>query len=69
MKKSGFTLAKARSRWYALETITDAGYGDDIALQANIPAQAESMLDSLERAASCIGLRINTDKTEFMYFN
>ena len=43
----------------------DANYADDIALLANTPAQAES----LERAAGGIGLHVNADKTEYLFFN
>ena len=45
-----------RSRRYPAWTITDADYADDIALLPNIPAQAESLLHSLEQAAGDIGL-------------
>ena len=69
MKENGFKRAKERSRRYPTQTITDADYADDIALLANTPAQAESQLHSLERAASGIGLHVNADKTEYMYFN
>ena len=69
MKENGFKLAKERSRKYPAQTITDADYVDDIALLANTPAQAESLLHSLERAAPGIGLYVNADKTEYMYFN
>ena len=62
MKEDGFTLAKA---W----TITDTDYVDDIELLANTPAQAESLLHSLERVEGGIGLHVNADKTEFMFFN
>ena len=48
------------------QTITDA---DDIALLANTPAQAETLLHSLERAAAAIGLHINAHKTEYICFN
>ena len=34
-----------------------------------IPAQAESLLHSLEWAADDIGLHVNTDKTEYMCSN
>ena len=44
-------------------------HADDIALLANSPAQAESQLHISEQAASGIGLYVNTDKTEYMYFN
>ena len=42
----------------------DPDYADDIALLANIPAQAETLLYSLEWAAAGIGLRVNTDEIE-----
>ena len=38
MKESGFTLAKARSRRYLAESITDADCADVLALLANTPA-------------------------------
>ena len=49
--------------------MTDADYSDAIALSANAPAQAESLLHSLEQAAAGIGLRVNAHKTEYMCFN
>ena len=66
-KDNGFKLTKERSRRYPAQTITD--YADDIALLANTPAQAESLLHSLERAAAGIGLHVNAHKTEYMCFN
>ena len=59
----------ARSRKYPAQTITGADYADDIALLANTPAQAGSLPHSLERAAAGIGLHVNADKTEYMFFN
>ena len=47
----------------------DADYADDIALLANISAQTDSLLHSLEKAAGGIGLHGNVDKTEYMRFN
>ena len=47
----------------------DAHYADVIALLANTPAQAETLLHSLEWEADGIGLHVNTDKTEYMCFN
>ena len=35
----------------------------------NTPAQAESLLHTLERAAAGIGLYFNTDKMEYMCFD
>ena len=68
-EKNGFKLAKARSRRYPTHTITVMDYANDIALIANTPAQTESRLHSLERAAGDIALHVNTDKTEYMCFN
>ena len=42
---------------------------DEIALLANAPAQAETLLHSLEWAAVGIGLYVNALKTEYMCFN
>ena len=69
MKEYGFKLAKERSRRYPAQTITDMDYADDIALLAYSPAQAESLLHSLEQAAGGIGLHVNAEKTEYMCFN
>ena len=69
MKNNGFKLTKERSRRYPAQSITDADYADDIALLENTPAQVETLLHSLERAASGIGLHVNADKTECMHFN
>ena len=53
-------LTKERSKKCPAQTI---------ALLTNTPAQADSLLQSLERAAGGIGLHINADKTEYMSFN
>ena len=68
-KDNGFTLAKERSRRYPAQTITDADYTDDIALLANTPAESETLLHSLERAAADIGFHVNADMTKYMCFN
>ena len=60
---------KKRSRSYPAKTITDADLADDIAILANTPNQAETLLYSLERAAAGIGLHVNAHKTEYMCFN
>ena len=67
--ENGFELTKKRSRRYPAKTITDADYTDDIALLANTPNQAETLLHSLERAAAGIGLHVNAHKTEYMCYN
>ena len=69
MKEYGFKITQERTRRYHAQTIIDADYADDIALLANTPTQAETLLHSLERAATCIGLHVNAHKTEYMFFN
>ena len=48
--------------------MTNSDYQDDQAILANTPAQAKSLLCSLEQAAEDLGLYVNADKTEFMCF-
>ena len=71
MKDNSFKLAKERSRRYPAQTITDYAddYADNIALLANTPAQAETLLHRPERTAGSIGFHVNADKTEYMCFN
>ena len=69
IRENGFELTKKRSRRYPATTITDADYADDIAILANTPDQAETLLHSLERAAASIGLYVNAQKTEYMCYN
>ena len=68
IRQNGFELTKKRSRRYPATTITDADYADDIAILANTPDQAETLLHSLEWAAGGIGL-YNAHKTEYMCYN
>ena len=44
-KDNGFKLTKESSRIYPPQTITNADYADDIAILANTPAQAETLLE------------------------
>ena len=69
IKENDFELTKKRSRRYPAKTITDADYADDMAIRASTPAQAETLLHSLERATAGIGLHVNAHKTEYMCFN
>ena len=69
MKGNGFNMTKERSRRYPAHTITDAGYADHIVFLANTPTQTETLLHSLERATAGIGLHVNADKTEYIFFN
>ena len=68
IRENAFELTKKRSRRYPAKTITDADYADDIAILANAPNQAETLLHSLERAAAGIGLYVNAHKTEYMCY-
>ena len=68
IKENGFKLTKKRSKKYPAKTITNADYTDDIGFLANAPAQAETLLHSLEQAAAGIGLHVNAHKTEYMCF-
>ena len=63
MKEKHFKLIKESSRKYPAQTITDAVYTDDIA-----PAQAETLLHSLEWVAAGIGCYVNAHKMEYMCF-
>ena len=74
MKENGFTpkVAKkgTRSRRYPTQNITDADNADDIALLANAPTQAKSLMHNLDQAAaSCIDYNVNADKREYVCFN
>ena len=69
IKENGFKLTKERSRRYPAQTITDVDYANDIVILANTPAQAKSLLHSLEQAAAGIGFHVKADKTEYICFN
>ena len=69
IRENGFELIKKSSKRYPAKTITDVDYADDLALLANTPNQAETLLHSLEWAAPGIGLHVNAHKTEYMCYN
>ena len=46
IRENGFELTKKRSSGYPAKTITDADYADDIAILADTPNQAETLLHS-----------------------
>ena len=54
IREKGFELTKKRSKRYPAKTITGADYADDLALLANTPNQAETLLHSLEQAAGAL---------------
>ena len=62
MKEKGFTLKKkkqASSKIYPAETLPDADNAYDLALLANTPAKAESLIHRLEQVAGDISLHVN----------
>ena len=69
IKENEFELIKGWAIRYPAKKITNADYTDDVALLANAPAQAETLLHRLEWAAAGIGLHVNVHKTEYMCFN
>ena len=69
IRENSFELTKKRSRGYPTKTITDTDYTDDIAILVNTPNQAETLLHSLEQAATGIGLHVNAHKTEYTCYN
>ena len=69
IKENGLELTKKRSRRYPAKTSIGANFADDIAILANTPAQAETLLLSLEWTTAGIGFHNNAHKTEYMCFN
>ena len=69
IRENGFEPTKNRSRRYPAKTITDADDADDIAILANTPNKAETLLHSLERASAGTGLHVNAHKTEYICYN
>ena len=51
-----------------LQKLIRTDYADDLVLLVNTLTQAESLLHSLEQAAGRIGLYMNANKTESVYF-
>ena len=68
-RENSFELTKKRSRRYPAKTISDADYADEIAILANTPNQAKTLLHNLERAPAGIGFHFNAHKTEYMCYN
>ena len=66
IKEKDFELTKKRSRRYPAKAITDTDNADDIAILANAPNQAETLLHSLEQPTEGIGLHVNAQKTDVL---
>ena len=56
IRENSFELTKKRSRRHPAKIITDADYADHIAIQANKPNQAETLLHSSERALASMSM-------------
>ena len=67
--KTASSWQRKEARRYPAKTTTDTDYADDMAILANTPNQAETLLHSLEQDATGIGLHVNAHKTECMCFN
>ena len=68
-KDLGFTLQYARNRRYPDIKVTDADYADDLAILSKYLSEATIQLHQLEKAASEVGLNINTSKTKFLCYH
>ena len=68
MKENGLYTKKGKKQMIYCRN-NNGVYTDDIALLANTPTQAKSLLHNLEQAAGGIGLHMNIDKTEYLCFN
>ena len=65
---NGFQLHPRRSSRNPAVHLTDADFADDLALIANSINNAQTLLNSLESAANCVGLYLNDTKTEYMSY-
>ena len=64
----GFTLTQKRSRRYPATYITDIDYADDIYVTTDTLKDSKILLHQIEEIANVIGLKVNTDKTEYMSY-
>ena len=64
----GFQLQSRKSSRHPAIHLTDADFADDIALISNTISDAQTLLNSLESAANCVGLYLNDSKTEYMSY-
>ena len=64
----GLQLHPRKSSRHPAVHLTDADFADDIALISNSIENAQTLLNSLESAANCVGLYLNDSKTEYMNY-
>ena len=65
----GFTLSQSRSRRSPEICLTIIDYADDIVVTTDSVNAAMTLLHKIEEKSSYIGLKINTDKTEYITLN
>ena len=65
----GFTLSQSRSRRSPEMCITISDYADNIAVTTYSVNAAMILLHTIEEKSSYVGLKINTDKTEYITLN
>ena len=65
----GFEITRKKSRRHPSVSITDFSYADDVALISNNIEEAQTLLQRVEEECGNIGLKINSKKTEAMYFD
>lgn len=66
LQEKGLTIKPRQSSRHPAKTLTDLDFADDLALISESIKDAELLLQSLESAASQIGLYCNEDKTQFI---
>ena len=66
INEKGLQIHPRRSQRHPAKYLTDLDFADDIALTSDLVENAESLLQSLEKAASLVGLHCNESKTEFI---
>ena len=58
----GFTLEPARSNCHKAIKLADIEFADDIALQANTAIGTQTLLQTVEKIAASVGLKMNESK-------
>ena len=66
MNEKGLQIRPRNGRRHPAQHLTDLGYADDLALISSLVNDAQSLLHSLEYAASLVGLYCNESKTEYV---
>ena len=64
----GFQLHPRKSSRNPAVYLTDADFADDIALISDSIINTQTLLNSLESAANCVGLYLKETKTEYMNY-